>query len=47
MKEDEIFQIYNLLDLIFVDKYYDNDDICECKKLLKKAIRAIEKIKNN
>ena len=43
MKEEEIFQIYNLLNLIFVDKYYDKDDIRECKKLLKKATKIIER----
>lgn len=43
MNEDEIFQIYNLLSLIFVEKYYDEDDVRECKKLLRKATKAIEK----
>lgn len=43
MNEDEIFQIYNLLSIIFVEKYYDKDDIRECKKLLKKATKAIER----
>lgn len=43
MNEDEIFQIYNLLSLIFVDKYNDEDDVRECKKLLRKATKEIEK----
>ena len=47
MNEDEIFQIYNLLNLIFIDKYYDKDDVRECTKLLKKATKEIEKIKYN
>lgn len=42
MNEDEIFQIYNLLESIIIEKYYDEDDLRECKKLLRKATRAIE-----
>lgn len=42
MNEDEIFQIYNLLVSIIVEKYYDEDDLRECKKLLRKATRIIE-----
>lgn len=42
MNEDEIFQIYNLLESIIVEKYYDEDDLRECKKLLRKATRIIE-----
>ena len=42
MNEDEIFQIYNLLESIIIEKYYDEDDLRECRKLLKKATRFIE-----
>lgn len=43
MNENEIFQIYNLLNIILVESYYDSDDVKKCKKLLKKATKAIEK----
>lgn len=42
MNEDEIFQIYNLLESIIIEKYYDEDDMRECRKLLRKATRIIE-----
>lgn len=42
MNEDEIFQIYNLLESIIIEKYYDEDDLRDCKKLLRKATRIIE-----
>lgn len=42
MNEDEIFQIYNLLESIIVEKYYDEEYIRECKKLLRKATRILE-----
>lgn len=43
MTEDEIFQIYNLLEAIIIEEYYDEDDLRECKKLLRKATKTIEK----
>lgn len=42
MNEDEIFQIYNLLESIIIEKYYDEDDLRECRKLLRKAVKTIE-----
>lgn len=42
MNEDKIFQLYNLLESIIVENYYDEDDLRECKKLLRKATKAIE-----
>lgn len=42
MNEDEIFQIYNLLESIIIEKYYDEDDLRELKKLLRKATKTIE-----
>lgn len=42
MNEDEIFQIYNLLESIIIEKYYDDDDLRECRKLLRKAAKTIE-----
>lgn len=42
MHEDEIFQIYNLLESIIIEKYYDEDDLRECGKLLRKATKAIK-----
>lgn len=41
MNEDQICQLYNLLQSITED-YYDTDDLQECKKLLRKATRIIE-----
>ena len=43
MNEDQIFQLYNLLQSIITEDYYDTDDLRECKKLLRKATRIIEK----
>lgn len=43
MNEDEIFQIYNLLESIIIEKYYDEEDLRECRKLLRKAAKTIEK----
>ena len=42
MNEDQIFQLYNLLQSIISEDYYDEDDLKECKKLLRKATRIIE-----
>lgn len=43
MNEDQIFQLYNLLQSIIAEDYYDVDDLKECKKLLRKASRIIER----
>lgn len=43
MNEDEIFQIYNLLESIIIEKYYDEDDLRELKMLLRKATKTIER----
>lgn len=43
MNEDQIFQLYNLLQSIITEGYYDTDDLKECKKLLRKAARIIER----
>ena len=42
MNEDQIFELYNLLQSIITEGYYDDDDLRECKKLLRKAVRIIE-----
>ena len=42
MNEDQIFQLYNLLQSIITEDYYDVYDLRECKKLLRKATRIIE-----
>lgn len=42
MNEDQIFQLYNLLQSIITENYYDEDDLRECKMLLRKAERIIE-----
>lgn len=42
MNEDQIFQLYNLLQSIITEDYYDVDDLKECKQLLRKAARIIE-----
>lgn len=43
MNEEQIFQLYNLLQSIITEDYYDDDDLRECKKLLRKATRIIER----
>lgn len=43
MNEEQIFQLYNLLQSIITEDYYDDDDLKECKKLLRKAERIIER----
>ena len=42
MNEDKIFQLYNLLESIITEDNYDEDDLRECKKLLRKATQIIE-----
>lgn len=42
MNEEQIFQLYNLLQSIITEDYYDVDDLRECKQLLRKATRIIE-----
>lgn len=42
MTENEIFQIYNLLESIIIEKDYDEEELRECRKLLRKATRIIE-----